>query len=454
MFAPILTLITIGLIIFVNAFYVAGEFSAVSARKTRVQQMADSGNRLAKILLPIVEDGPKLDQYVAASQVGITVSSLVLGAYGQNTIAAAIAPYLLRLGLESITEPVATTIAATGVLLGLSIFQIVMGELVPKSITLQYPERVAQLTVVPMKWSLALFRPFIWLFNGSANLLLRLVGFSNLSEREHVHSPREIELLVSESYEGGLLDEEARQMLRNALHLRELTARHVMVPRVRIVAAPAASTVSQLIDLACREGYSRIPVYRDSIDNITGFVHIKDLFRLHLHNQQDPTPIIRPVLYKPEGVSAAELWQEMSLQRYYIAIVMDEFGGTAGLVTVEDLVEEIFGEVQDEFDEELPLATTDQAGRLHLRADLLVADVNEYLHLNLPETETDTLGGLVFSHLGRLPKPGDEVTLGDPPVTIRVEAMEGRSISEVSLQIPTDLPDTNRLGEWEITSYD
>jgi CBS domain containing-hemolysin-like protein len=262
---------------------------------------------------------------------------------------------------------------------------------------------------------------------------------------------------MQESNRGGLLDDEARQMLRNALRLRELTARQVMIPRTRLVAAPVARTVSQLMELACGQGFSRLPLYRHTIDDIVGFVHIKDLFRLHLQGESDPTPALREVTYVPESLPIADVWATLNRKRQYIAIVFGEHGGTEGLITLEDLIEEIFGELQDEFDHELPLISADKEGRIYLRGDLLVADVNEYLNLNLPEEATDTLGGLVFSELGRLPQVGDEITLGSPAVVIRVEAVESRSVTEVSLQLPASLTparDLPRIGEWEVAEHD
>jgi putative hemolysin len=235
--------------------------------------------------------------------------------------------------------------------------------------------------------------------------------------------------------------------LRNAFRLRELTARQVMVPRTRLVAAPIDSTVDELIHKAYQAGFSRIPLYELYIDNITGFVHIKDLFYLRLQERQDPKEILREIMYVPETLPIAEVWTRLNNNRQYLAIVLDEYGGTAGLITFEDLIEEIFGELQDEFDQELPLISSDKEGRIHLRGDLLVTDVNEYLDLTLPDREADTLGGLVFSELGRPPVIGDEVTIGTPGITIRVEAIEVRSVTEVSLLLPTEVPP--HVSEWE-----
>lgn len=445
MLSVLIMLLIIFLMVLATGFYVAAEFATVSARRTRVNQMAGSGNRLAGMLLPIMENSHALDNYVAACQVGITISSLVLGAYGQNTVAVALTPFLVSgLGLG---ETTAHSISVTGVLIILTTLSVVLGELFPKSIAIQYPEQVALATVVPMRWSLLIFRPLIWLFNGSSNLILRLLGTHRTEEHAQAYSPAEIELLVTESHEGGLLDAEEQQMLRNAFRLRELTARQVMVPRTRLVAAPVDSSVEALLDLICREGYTRIPLYRGKIDNIVGFVHLKDLFQRHVQEQHRLQDIVREVVYVPESLAAADVWEVLNKNHQYIAVVFDEYGGTAGLITFEDLIEEVFGELQDEFDaDELPLLSSEKDGRLRLRADLLVADVNEYLGLDLPHEDVDTLGGLVFSELGRLPAVGDEVTVGTPDVTIRVEAMESLGIAEVSLQLPVDTPP--HIEEW------
>lgn len=449
MLALFIMLLTISVIVFATGFYVAAEFSVVTARKTRITQIANAGSRPATMLLAVMENIHALNRYVAATQVGISIFSLVLGAYGQSTVAAALTPLLIRLSLDSLTEPLALSISVTGVLIFLTIVQVVLGELLPKSLTIHYPERVGLATVMPMKWSLVLFRPLIWFFDGTANLIIKLIGAGHIVEDyARVLSPEEIELLVSESHQGGLLADEAQQMLRNTLRLRELTARQVMVPRIRLLAASIQCTVDDLINKACAAGYTRIPLYQSTIDDIVGFVHLKDLFRLHLQQQSDLKGVIREVVFVPESLPFVNVWATMKNNRQYIAIVLDEYGGTAGLITYEDLIEEIFGELLDEFDDELPLISSDIEGRIHLRSDLLVTDVNEYLDLNLPDDEAGTLGGLVFGQLGRLPRVGDEITFAGLGVTIRVEAMEARRISEVSLYLPT--PVQPHIDEWKV----
>ena len=239
-------------------------------------------------------------------------------------------------------------------------------------------------------------------------------------------------------------------MLRNAFRMRELTAKQVMLHRTKLIAAPSSSSVLQVLDLAIQEGFSRIPIYTESIDDITGFVHVKDLFRLHVRDEQNLQSVVREVVYVPETMPVGDVWEKLNTRRKYLAVVFDEFGGTAGLITFEDLIEEIFGELQDEFDDEMALIARDKEGRIYLRGDLLVTDVNEYLELTLPD-EADTLSGLVFSLLGRPPAEGDEVTAGG--TSIRVEAMVDLGVQEVSLQLP---PSDSATGftEWEVVDHE
>lgn len=459
----IIIIATVTLMVFFNALYVAAEFATVSSRRTKISQMAGEGNRLAQSLLPILEDSQSLDRYVAGCQIGITISSLVLGAYGQNVLATGLVEPIASLldrfpsvvdllgrDASSATLVLARSLSAAFVLFVITTIQVIMGELFPKSVAIQYPERVAMSVVWPLRISLKLFAPLIWLFNGSGAIILRLMGHQVTDKHARIHSPEEIELLVSESHEGGLLDDIERQMLRNAFRMRDLTARQVMLHRTKLVAAPESSTVLEVLNLAILEGFSRIPIYRETIDNIISFVHVKDLFRLHVREETSLKSILREVVYVPETMPVSDVWQILNTRRKYLAVVFDEFGGTAGLVTFEDLIEEIFGELQDEFDDEMALIARDKEGRVYLRGDLLVTDVNEYLALNLPE-EADTLSGLVFSLLGGAPSIGDEVSAGD--TVIRVEAMEDLGVQEVSLQIPPS--DTvSSMTEWEVVDHE
>jgi CBS domain containing-hemolysin-like protein len=451
----VVIILTVALMIFFNSLYVAAEFATVASRRTKISQMAGEGNRAAKLLMPIIENSKQLDRYVAACQLGITISSLVLGAYGQNELAPRLTSLLGSFQVDWLTN-LGEEFSWIIVLTFITILQVIMGELLPKSLAVQRPEEWALRVVWPMKITLWLLSILIVIFNGSANLIM--VGMVRLGwlkrhpkDKETVgHSPEEIEMLVSESHEVGLLEDSERQMLRNTFRLRDLTARQVMLHRTKLVAAPITSTIRELIQLAIDEGYSRIPIYKESIDEIVGFVHIKDLFRLHVQQSDDLQSIIRQVLYVPETLPVTKLWQMLNTGRNYLAIVFDEYGGTAGLVTLEDLIEEIFGELQDEFDDEMALVARDKEGRIYLRGDLLVADVNEYLELSLP-TEADTLSGLVFSQLGRVPQVGDVIVINE--IEIRVEAMEDLGVSEVSLLLP-QIDMSAPFSEWEVADHE
>jgi putative hemolysin len=424
----VMLLVTTALVA-LTTLYVAAEFATVSARRQRISQQAMAGDRLAQLLEPIMASPARLDTYIAACQVGITVSSLVLGFYGQSAIAGAIAPLFSQLGgLQATT---AQSVAATVVLIVLTIFHVVLGELVPKSVALRYPERLARLTVVPMRWSMALFRPLIALFNGSGVLILRLLGVPPAGHHLHVHSPEEIELLVAESAKGGLLEPDERQLLRNAFHVGKLTAAQVMVPRTQLVAAPIDTKLRTLLELAVTTAYTRIPLYRTSIDDISGIVHLKDLFRLHVEGRDDVASILRPVPFVPETQPAVAIWNQLRQEHSYVTIVFDEYGGTAGMITIEDLIEELFGELQDEYDEETALIAAGPDGRVRLRGDVLVADVNELLSVQLPTEAVKTIGGLVTAALGRPPQVGDAVVVAS--AELRVEAISGHAVREVSL---------------------
>jgi CBS domain containing-hemolysin-like protein len=241
-------------------------------------------------------------------------------------------------------------------------------------------------------------------------------------------------------------------MLRNAFRLGDLTGRQIMVHRTKMLAAPLDIHLNELLELAIEAGYSRIPLYRETIDDIVGFVHIKDIFRLHVEGREDVQSVMRDVLFVPETLPVVDVWRQMNAGRHYLAIAFDEFGGTAGLITFEDLVEEIFGELQDEFDDEMAMVARDKEGRVYLRGDLLVSDVNEYLELDLPVEAADTLGGLIFSQLGHLPEPGEEVKFGS--TIIRVETTEDFGVREVSLLLPPGDDSQLPFTEWEVGEHD
>ena len=436
----IIIFLVVALLISINALYVSGEFSSVSARRSRIIQLADGGNRLAKALLPIIEEPDRLDHYIAASQVGITLSSIVLGIYGERQIAPLLEPWIARLplGLDTSTggQLAASGIASTLVLLVLTTLQVILGELVPKSVGVQYPERLALLTVLPVRWSADyLLRPLIAILNGSGILILRLLGVEGTREHTHIHSPEEIVILLRESHRGGLIDADERQFLQRVFRTSETHVGEVAIPRPRIVAAQVAQPVAEVLKLTADSAFTRIPVYERDIDDITGFVHLRDLFTLYRQDPEaDVGPIVREAPFVPETLSVGEVWERLDESGSYLAIVFDEYGGTSGLVTREDLLEEIFGEIQDEFDIERALITPSGEGRFIVRGDILIANLNDILEVELPYEEASTVGGLIMEELGRVPGLGDRVEVNG--ISLRVEAVSQNSVTAVRVTLP------------------
>lgn len=432
----LLIFLIVSFLILVNALYVAAEFSTVSARRSRLAQLAAEGDASAQALIPIIEDPNRLDNYIATCQLGITISSLLLGFYAQGSVADALAPLLV--GRVGFSEVAVRSILATVVLLFFTVLQALLGELVPKNIGLQYPERLALLTSLPLRWSMTVFRPLIWFFNGSGRLLMRLVRLNPVSEGAHVHSPQEILMLVEESSAGGLLASEERRLLENTLQLRESLVRQVMIPRTRVLSRPVDRPCEELLSELAESNFSRMPLYRRSIDDVVGVVHLKDLLCLSRTDPpHDVTSILRPVRFVPETMPVEQVFTRLQHQRDHVAIVLDEYGGTAGMVTLEDLIEEIFGDLQDEFDPVIPRFRMMSEDRLVVRGDVLVKDLNEWLHLYLPSEEVDTIGGLVLNEIGHVPRVGEEIQMED--LTLRVEGMAGKGVSAVSMPVTPEL---------------
>lgn len=415
-----------------NALYVAGEFAAVSARKSRITSLANDGNRLAKMLLPVMEDHHKLDSYIAASQIGITISSIVLGIYGQQQIAPRIDPFLSN--FPFISDIAATSISATLVLIFLTTLQVVLGELVPKSLALQYPERIALLTAIPMKWSADFFlKPFIILLNGSGVLIMRLLGIHHSEGHKHVHSPEEIQFLISQSHEGGLFDEQEHMLLDSAFRFGKLRAGEIIIPRTKMVAADISSSVDEVLRLAAESDYTRIPLYEGDIDHIVGFVHLKELFQLsYKGNSPNLSRILRKVTFVYHTTTLDDVWNALNEEQSYIAIVSDEYGGTVGLITREDLIEELFGEVQDEFDgtEPILIEKIDDTS-YRVRGDASLSHVNDILKLSLETEDAYTLGGYFLNKLGHMAEVGDEIQVNN--VHLKAAVIQERAVEEIIL---------------------
>ncbi|HEY5617698.1 MAG TPA: hemolysin family protein [Vicinamibacterales bacterium] len=411
-------------LILINAVYVAAEFSAVSVRRSRIQQLADDGNPLAAWLLPRIESPAELDRYIAACQIGITLSSLVLGAYAQRTIAVWLTPLFVQMGgLEDVT---AQSTSAVVVLLVLTAGQVIFAELVPKSLALQYPTQSALYTLVPMVPSVWIYRPFITWLNGTGLLLLRLVRAPAQTHR-HLHSPEEIELLIAESRDGGLLEPDEHRRLQRALRLNLKQAKQLMVPRRKIAAIDIDTPLSEVTAIAAQSPFSRLPVYRGSIDNVIGMLHTKDLVRWRVSGEPATTlsSLARPIASVHESVTIDRVLRELRERRSHQALVVDEFGGTAGLLTLEDVLSELLGNIGDEFKTGEPAAETLADGRVRIAGGMAVDDAAAVLNTSWA-TDASTVGGLVTAALGRLPGPGDRVTVGE--YELEVERVAERAV--------------------------
>jgi len=418
-------LVVAGLIA-LNALYVVAEFGAVSVRRSRVRQLAEEGNRLARAFLPEVEDARRLDRYVATCQIGITISSLALGAYGQATLARSLQAALVtadwRVGA-------AASVATALVLAGLSALQIVVGELVPKAIALQYPVQSALYTQGLLRWSRAVFSGFIPLLNGSATLVVRLFGMEPVGQR-HIHSPEEIDLLIAESRHGGLLEPEEERRLHRAIRLGSRPVHQLMVPRPYIEAIPVDTPPDQVLERMAASPYTRLPVYEGTIDNVIGMLHVKDVMEAFITRDRTFTAreLLRPLPAVPEMATTDRLLAAFRAQHSQQAIVTDEYGGVAGLVTLEDVLAEVIGEVPDEFKKHQPRPERLPDGRVRLPGLMRLDEAAEWVGV-LWTGEADTVGGLVLDELGHEPRPGETLEIAGVPV--EVEATSRHAVVSV-----------------------
>lgn len=421
--------IVIVVLIGINAVYVAAEFAAVAVPRSRVRQAAESGQRLAQVLLPVVDDARALDRYIACSQIGITASSLVLGAFGQATLAVALRPVLAdALALEPLA---AISTAAVVVLVGLTVLQMVVGELVPKSLALQFPTQVALATVLPMRWSQRMFSWFIVVLNGSGNQLLRWAGVSEGGHR-HVHSADEIEYVIAESRAGGVLGSESSRRLRRALHLGSRTVRQIMVPRTRMDALNGDLPFGDLVARAAESPHTRLPVYRGTIEDMVGYVHSRDLLLERQRAEGNLAHVLRPLVLVPDSLSVDRLLSRLREQHAQIAVVTDEFGGVAGLVTIGDVLTDVMGALPNEF------ATEGSAerlpdGRLRVVALTRVGECEPWLIAAWPG-RAGTVGGRLVERLGRVPAAGEHLVVDG--IALDIETATPRAVRSILVTPP------------------
>jgi len=418
-------LLAVLLLVFANAFFVAAEFGLVGARRSRIDAAAARGERSAKRVQQALKH---LDLYISGTQLGITLASLSLGWIGESTVAELLDRLFAQFGYTVSPALTHSAAAVTTAFIVITFLHIVLGELAPKSIALVNPERVSRIVVQPLRLFSRVMRPFIAILNGAANGILRLGGLHTVQDSARVHSPEELRLLVMQTRAHGLLNETDSQMLAGVFDFHNKKARDVMRPRIEVAAIPIEATEAEVREILRRERYSRYPVYHETLDDVVGIFLAKDLW---LHEGAEPFSLrgaVREALYLPDTRAAERVLDDLRRTRAHMAVVLDEFGGTAGIITVEDLVEEVMGDIVDEYD----IATREvleQNGVLELAGSLSLIDVRSDHNVNIPNGSWSTLGGYVFSRLGRLPRVGDRVPF--PEGELEVIAMDGRRVAAV-----------------------
>jgi putative hemolysin len=456
-------LLIVFLLVLANSFFVASEFALVSVRKTRIDQLAAEGNRTAGVVQRAVRD---LDRFIAATQVGITLASLLLGGIGERSLEP-ILSFVFAWVPEEWQGITRGTLVAGSAYFIMTALHVIIGELMPKSIALQKAEGTALWIARPMSFFAVIFSPLIWLLNGVGNFLLRLLGFHAAEGHAQVHSPEELDMIFTESHKGGEINQTEFEILHRVVRFSDTNVRAVMVPRLEMQALPVQMTRRDLGDFLQSRPHTRIPVYQESLDEIVGIVNSKDLE--HLYSQElarelkqlkslvsangngqrlqeasqetdanikilDLTPLVFPAAFVPETIRIDRLLTELKKRRQQIAIIVSEYGVTSGLITLADLLEQVFGDLPDEEAETEPEIMQQPDGTIKLAGGVSIDEVNELFGLGFPSDEAVTMAGLVINALGRTASVGDEVEIHG--LRLRVDNVDRFRISTLSLFIP------------------
>ncbi len=423
------------LIVIANGFFVAVEFALVASNQMRLQQAARQGSRPASIVLKMLEDP---DRAIAAAQLGVTSASILLGVVAEEPLMALMEPYLTPILGRMMGPAAAAGIAGILVLLVLSYFHMVFGEQAPKIMTLRDPDRIVQLVAYPMWMFARVTAPFVWIVDVSTDVVLRIFGIRGATGGHGaIASLEELKMVVEQSEQEGIIEEEAREMLTRVFDFGERVVREVMVPRTNIIGIEHNMTVRKMLAIFRKHRHSRFPIYEENLDHIIGIIAIKDLVALlvdqpdALEQQVASLPVLQEPLMAPESRLISDLFEEMRSKGIGLAIVIDEFGGTAGLVTREELVEEIVGDMTDEWAQHSLLRRVD-AHTVELDALTRVDEVNDLLEIDLPEDDAyETLAGLILYKLRRIPEVGEAIDIGD--FRLKVLALDGPKITRVQI---------------------
>ena len=427
----IINWIIVFLLLLVNAFFVAAEFAIVRARKTRIEQLTKEGNVDAKIALKALED---VNFFIAAVQVGVTIASIGIGWFGSPTVEKMLAPMLVNVPYAH--SYIAQIVTAVIAFVFITFLHVLIGEQVPKCVALQYPEKITLYVAKPMDLFMTLSKPFVWLLNKSCNGILKAFRIPVNPSLKTVHTIDDLDMLVETSYDEGVLNETEKDIFHNVFQFSDLTAHEVMTPRTDMICVPVDMPLEELNNLALENQYTRYPVYEGDIDHITGFIHVKDLFQLSLKNEICPIDKIqRKIELVPETITLDKLVIMFKKTRSQMAVVVDEFGGTSGIITLEDVLEEIFGDVQDEFDidEEIDIQEV-MPDIYEANGTMRLDELAKFFDVPVEDLEVedvDTIAGLVVKELERIAVVGDEVKYGD--FEFRVKEVDGARITKIQL---------------------
>lgn len=400
-----INIIAVFFLVFLNGFFVATEFAMVKVRKSRIETLALQGNKRAKNTLIVVKD---LNSYLSACQLGITLASLGLGWVGEPAVLRLLMPIFNLFHLPPSAEHSIAFIIAFSIITGC---HIVFGELVPKSLAIISSEKIALSTAFPLILFYKVTYPVMWIFNHNTNWILKIFGLSQVDEHESVHTDEEIKLLIEESYKHGLVDKTELTLVDNIFDFSDKTVKEIMVPRTDIINIFIEDSFDDIISYTLNEQLTRYPVCKGNKDNVIGFIHIKDLYKQKIEgNGQDIKNIIREIKLVPESMLISELLKIFKKEKVQVALIIDEYGGTAGLVTIEDILEEIVGEIQDEFDEEEDEIIKTEDNSYIVDGKVLIDDITELLYINIEDENIDTIGGWAYIQLESYPQVNDKFT--------------------------------------------
>ncbi|OGK25445.1 hypothetical protein A3A46_00700 [Candidatus Roizmanbacteria bacterium RIFCSPLOWO2_01_FULL_37_13] len=417
-------------LVLLNGFFVASEFALVAIRKTRIEELVKKGNASAKLVLQAVNN---LESYISATQLGITLASLALGWIGEPAIARFLETFFSFLPHDA-AFLTAHTLAVIIAFSLITFLHIVLGELAPKTIALQSAEKTSLVVIFPLMIFTRIFKPFIWILNGAGSLVLKLFGFSAPSGHQLVHSEEEIKMILAQSAEGGELDKREVEMIHKVLELGDIPTRNIMLPRTEIKAIAADITIKELKKLVRKDNLSRYPVYKGTIDTIIGYLHEKDLnnFRTDKNDMSLlESGLVRDIINVPEVQRIDDVLQAMRKRRVHLAIVNDEYGGTLGIVTLEDILENIVGEIYDEFDKTESTIRKQSDGTYIVDGLVPLQVIQQKFKVPIKGQGYITIGGVVFGLLGKEPKLGDTIQIGS--LQLKVKEIEKKRIKTLIL---------------------